>query len=115
MVRAKLPNVKIIGRSKSCRKGKRQVFDFLCDTNTFFAKACDEKFRIQEGTLNCKSHNFVYLLKCRICGEAPYVGNAKTNLEQDLTSKSEHRSNGKNVKYHGSVFMNIMDKTVTME
>ena len=95
MVRAKLPNVKIIGRSKSCRKGKPQVFDFLCDTNTFFAKAWDEKFRIQEGTLNCKSHSFVYLLKCRICGEAPYVGNTKTNLEQDLTSKSEHRSNEK--------------------
>ena len=103
LVRAKLPNVEIAGRSESCGKGNCQVCDYICDTGNFTTKACGETFKIQSGILNCNSQKVVYLLKCRICGEAPYVGKAKTKFRE------------KNVKYHSSVFMNIMGNTVIME
>ena len=67
-VRAKLPNVEITGRSESYEKGN---CDLICGTDTFSTKACDETFKIQSGVLNCNSQKVVYLLKCRICGEAP--------------------------------------------
>ena len=35
---------------------------------------------IESGILNCNSQKVVYLLKCRICDEAPYVGKAKTKF-----------------------------------
>ena len=78
LARAKLPNVEITGRSESCGKGSCQVCDFICDTDTFSTTDCGETFKIQSGILNCNSQKVVYLLKCRICGEAPYVGQAKS-------------------------------------
>ena len=93
MVRAKLSNVEITGRSESCGKGNCQVCDFICDTDTFSTKACGETFKIQSGILNCNSQKVVYLLKCRICGEAPYVGKAKTKFRARFNNyKSAHRS-----------------------
>ena len=81
------------GRSESCGKGKCQVCDFICDTDTFTTKACGETFKIQSGILNCSSQNVVYLLKCRICGEAPYVGKIKTKFRAGFNNyKSAHRS-----------------------
>ena len=80
LVRAKLPNAEITGRSESCEKGNCKVCDFVCDTNTFSTKACGETFKIQSGVLNCNSQKVIYLLKCRISGEAPYVGKAKTKF-----------------------------------
>ena len=77
LIRAKLPNVEIIERSGSCREGNCQVCDFICNTDTFTAKACGKTFKIQSGILNCNSQKVLYLLKCRICGKAPYVGKAK--------------------------------------
>ena len=71
LVRAKLPNVEVAGRSESCGKGNCQVCDYICHTDTFTTKACGETFKIQSGILNCNSQKVVYLLKCRICGEAP--------------------------------------------
>ena len=115
LVRAKLPNVEITGRSESCGKRNCQVCDFICDTDTFSTKACGETFKIQSGVLNCNSQKVVYLLKCRICGEAPYVGKAKTKFRARFNNyKSAHRSYRKNVKYHSNVFMNIMANTVIM-
>ena len=38
LIRAKLPSIEETGRSESCWKRKRQVCDFICDTNT-----CDTK------------------------------------------------------------------------
>ena len=70
-VRAKLPNVEITGKSESYEKGNCQVCDFICGIDTFSTKACGETFKIQSGVLNCNSQKVVYLLKCRICGEAP--------------------------------------------
>ena len=89
MVRGKLPNVEITGRSKSCEKGNCQVCDFICDIDTFSIKACGETF--QSGILN--SQEVVYLLKCRICGEVPYAGRAKTKFRARFDDyKSAHRS-----------------------
>ena len=116
LVRAKLPNAEIAGRSESCGKGNCQVCDYICDTDAFTTKACGETFKIQSGILNCNSQKVVYLLKCRICGEAPYVGKAKTKFRARFNNyKSAHSHIEKNVKYHSSVFMNIMGNTVIME
>ena len=51
LVRAKLTNVEIAGRSESCRKGNCQVCDYICDTDAFTTKACGETFKIQSGYL----------------------------------------------------------------
>ena len=51
LVRAKLPNVEITGGSELCGKGNCQVCDFICDTDTFSTKACNETFKIQSGVL----------------------------------------------------------------
>ena len=115
MVRAKLPNFEVAGRSESCGKGNCQVCDYICDTDTFTTKACGETFKIQSGILNCNSQKVVYLFKCRICGEVPMLVRQKRNLEQDLIIKVHTGPIEKNVKYHSSVFMNIMGNTVTME
>ena len=93
LVRAKLPNVDITGRSESCGKGNCQVCDFTCDTDTFSTKTCGETFKIQSGVLNCYSQKVVNPLKCRICGEASYVGEAKTKFRARFNNyKSAHRS-----------------------
>ena len=117
LVRAKLPNVEITGRSESSGKGNCQVCYFICDTDTFITKACGETFKIQSGILSCNSQKVIYLLKCRICGEVSYVGKkAKRNLEQDLIIIEVHTGPiEKNVKYHNSVFMIIMGNTAIME
>ena len=76
LVRAKLPSVEITGSSESLGKGNCQVCDFICNTDTFSAKACGETLKIHSGTVNCNSQKVVYLLKCKVCGEAPDVGRA---------------------------------------
>ena len=81
------------GRSESCGKGKCQVCDFICDTDTFTTKACGETFKIQSGILKFNSQKVAYLLKCRICGEAPYVCKAKTKFSARFNNyKNGHRS-----------------------
>ena len=93
LVRVKLPNVEITGRSKSCRKGNCQVCDFICDTDTFSTKTCGETFQIQSGIFNSNSQRVVYLLKCRICGETPFVGKAKIKFRARFNHcKSAHES-----------------------
>ena len=105
LVRAKLPNVEITGRSESCGKRNCQVCDFICDTDTFSTKTCGETFKIQSGLLNCNSHKVVYLLKCRICGEAPYVGKVKTKFRGRFNNyKSPHRSYRKKRKVSQQLF-----------
>ena len=87
LVRPKLPNVEITGSSESVR------FVTLYAIQTLSTKACGERFRIQSGTFNCDSQKVVYLLKCRIYGEAPYVGKAKTKFRASFNDyKSAHRS-----------------------
>ena len=72
---------------------ERELCDFLCDTDGFSTKICREKLKIQSGILNCNSQKVVYLLKCRICGEVPYIGKAKTKFRGKFNDyKSAHRS-----------------------
>ena len=115
LVRAKLPNVEITWRSESCGKRNCQVCEFICDTDAFSTKACGETFKIQSGVLNCNSPKVVYLLKCRICGDALYVGKRKKNSEQDFIIIKAHTGpKEKNANDHSNVFMNIMTNTVIM-
>ena len=79
-VRAKLPNVEITGMFESCGKRKCQVCDFVLDIDTFSTKDFGETCKIQSGFLNCNSPKVAYLLKCRVCGEAHYVGQTKTKF-----------------------------------
>ena len=41
-------------------------------------EACEE---IQNGPLNRNSERALYLLKHKVCGEAPYIGKVKTNFD----------------------------------
>ena len=96
LVRAKLSNVETIGRLESSGKGKCQLCDYICDTDTFTTKACGETFKIQSGILNFNSQKAGYLLKCRTCDEGPYVGKAKTKFRARFNNyKSAHRPNRK--------------------
>ena len=64
--------------------------------HTFSTKPCDERFKIQSGILNCNSQKVVYLLKCRMCGEAPHAGKVKTKFRTRFNNhKSAHRSQKK--------------------
>ena len=92
LVRVKLPNVEITGRSESCGKENCQVCDFRGNTDTFTLKACAETFKTQCGILHCNSQKVVYLLKRRICCQAPYFGKAKKKFRARFKNyKSEHR------------------------
>ena len=73
--------------------------------------------KFQSGIFNCNSQKLVYLLKCKICGEAPYVAKAKKMKFRARFNnfKSTHRPcRKKTAKYHSSVFMNITGNTVIM-
>ena len=59
MIRVKLPNIEITGRSESCGKLNCQVFDFICDADTFSTKARGKTFKTQSGILNCNSQKVV--------------------------------------------------------
>ena len=93
LVRAALPKMDNAGGSEPCGKGTCQVCDHIITTNTFTTKACGEVFKIQSGPLNCNSEKVLYLLRCKICGDAPYVRKDKTKFHLRFDNyKSKHRS-----------------------
>ena len=117
LVRAKLSNVETTEISKLCGKlwWNCHVFDSMCDKYTFTTKVCGGNFKIKSEILNCNSQKVVYLLICRICSEALYVGKQKQNVQQDLIIIIVHICLiEKSVKYHSSAFMNIMGNAVIM-
>ena len=70
---------------------------FVCNsiriTPTFTTKACREIFKIQSGPLIWNSQKVLYLLKCKVCGEAHYVGKAKTKFWYRFNNyKSKYRA-----------------------
>ena len=74
-------------------KGTVRFVTLYVIEDTFTTKACGETFKIQSGILNCNSHEVVYLLKCRICGEGFHAGKAKTKFRARFDNyKSAHRS-----------------------
>ena len=93
LVRAALLKMDNAGGSEPCGNGTCQVCDHIVTTNTFTTKACGEVFKIQSGLLNCNSEKVLYLLRCKICDDIPYVGKAKTKFCLQFNNyKSKHRS-----------------------
>ena len=67
--------------------------DHIITINTFTTKACGLVFKIQSGPLNCNSEKVLYLLRCKICDDIPYVGKAKTKFRFRFNNyKNKHRS-----------------------
>ena len=70
------------------------VCDSISTAMTFTTEACQKTFKIQSGPLTCYSEKVLYLLKCKVCGETPYVGKAKTKFRYYKFNnyKSKHRA-----------------------
>ena len=93
MNRAKLPKLEESGRFEPCGKKTCLVCDSISTTATFTTEACQETFKIKKGPLNCGSEKVLYLLKCNVCGEIPYVRKAKTKFRYRFNNfKSKHRA-----------------------
>ena len=70
-----------------------QLSSHSSTATTFTTEACQETFKIQSGPLTCDSEKVLYLLKCKVCGEVPYVGKAKTKFRYRFNNyKSKHRA-----------------------
>ena len=86
LVRATLPKLNESGRCEPYGKKLVQsvTHRLLCvlisTATTFTTEACYETFNIDNGPLTCGSEKVLYLLKCKVCGEVPYFGNAKTKF-----------------------------------
>ena len=92
LVRAKLSKLEESGRCEPCGKKTCLVCDSIIAIPTFSTKACQKTFKIQKGPLNCDSNKVLYLLKCKVCGEVPYVGKVKTKFRYRFNNcKSKHR------------------------
>ena len=93
LVRAAFPKMDNAGGSEPCWNGACQVCDHIITTNIFTIKSCGEVFNIQSGPLNCNSEKVLYLLRCKICDDTPYVGKVKTKFRLWFNSyKSKHQS-----------------------
>ena len=93
LVRAALPKTNETGRCKSCGKKTCLVCNSIRTTTTFTTEACGEIFKIQSGPLNCNLEKILYLLKSKVCGEASYVGKAKTKFRYRFNNyKRKHRA-----------------------
>ena len=77
LVRAALQKTDTAGGSEPGGKGTCQVCDPIITTNTFTTKACGKAFKIQSGPLKCNSEKLLYLLRCKVCNNIPYIGKAK--------------------------------------
>ena len=75
LVRATLLKDNEFRRCETCGKKTCLVCYSKKSSTTFTTEACGEIFKIQSGLLNCNSVKVLFLLKCKRCGEAPYVGN----------------------------------------
>ena len=107
LVRAALPKANETGRCEPCGKKTCLVCNSIKTTTTFTMEACGEIFKIQSGPLNCNSEKVLYLLKCKVYGEAPYVGKAKTKFRYRFNIElSNIELSGKETeKYPRNVFM----------
>ena len=92
LVRATLPKANETGRCEPCGKKTCLVCNSIRTTTTFTTEACREIFKIQSGPLKCNSEKVLYLLKCKVCGEAPYVGKAKTKFRYRFNNYKSKQS-----------------------
>ena len=77
LVRAALPKTNETGRCEPCEKETCLVCNSISTTTTFTTEACGENYKIQSGPLNGNSEKVLHLLKCTVCGQAPYVEKTK--------------------------------------
>ena len=92
-IQSKIPKLNGSGRCEPCGKKTCLVCDSISTATTFTTEACQETFKIQSGPLTCDSEKVLYLLKCKVCGEVPYVGKAKTKFRYRFNNyKSKHRA-----------------------
>ena len=80
LVRGALPKTNDTGRCEPCGKKTYLVCNSIRTTTTISTEARGEVFKVQSGPLNCNLEKVQYLLKCKVCAEAPYVGKAKTKF-----------------------------------
>ena len=80
LVKAALPKTNETGRCEPCGKKTCLVCISIRTTTTFTTEACGKTFKIQSGHLNSNSEKVLYPLRYKECGEAPYVGKAKTKF-----------------------------------
>ena len=67
--------------------------DHIITTNTFTTKACAGVVKIQSGPVKCNAEKVLYLLRCKIRDDTPYVGKAKTKFRLRCNNyKNKHRS-----------------------
>ena len=93
LVRATLPKLNESGRCEPCGKKTCLVCDSISTAMTFTTEACQETFKIQSDPLTCYSEKVLYLLKCKICSEVPYVGKAESKFRYKFNNyKSKHRA-----------------------
>ena len=93
LVRAAVPKTNETRRCEPCGKKTCLVCNSVRTTATFTTEACGWKFKIQSGPLNCSSEKLLYFLKCKVCGEVPYVAKAKTKFwYKFINYKSKHRA-----------------------
>ena len=93
LVRAAPPKTNETGRCEENGKKTCLVCNSIRTTTTFTTEACGEIFKIQSGPLNGNSEKVLYLLKCKVYGEAAYVGKAKTKFRYRFNNyKSKHRA-----------------------
>ena len=80
-------------RCEPCGEKTYLVCDSVSTATTFITEACQKSFKIQGGLLTCDSEKVFYLLKRKVCGEAPYVGKANTKFRYRFNYyKSKHRA-----------------------
>ena len=92
LVRLAFPRMINSRGSDLCEIGTYQACGHITTTNTFTTKVCVEVFKIQNGSLNCNSEKALYLLRCKVYDDTPYIRKAKTNLCLRFNNcKSEHR------------------------
>ena len=80
LVRAALPKINETVRCVPCGKKTCLVCNSTRTITAFTTEGCGEIFKIQSSPFNCYSENVLHLLRCKVCGEAPYVGKAKTKF-----------------------------------
>ena len=83
------------GRCEPCGKKTCLVCDSINTALTITTEACQGTFKIQCGPLACNSGKVLCLLKCKVCGEVPYVGKARTKFRSRFNNykyKSKHRA-----------------------
>ena len=70
------------------------VCDSISTATIFTIEVYQITFKIQSGLLACDSEKVLHLLKCKVFGEVPHIGNAKVKFRYRFNNyKSKQRVN----------------------